>query len=248
MRTQEIIDRLPYELASRLASDPYFADIPIVVADEGNVQATIAKKQAAITAKGGKWGIAVVVLQIEADDESSEVTFGPMRLRPAFQVVEQREQNMSVTGTGKRCRQVSRHIVTAIKSMSLCGLTTGFVCDKPAIEAVPLDKDLAANFIAGQVNFVTYEQSDEVLAQVSAPTLAVVGGAVQIASATDGAAIWFTTDGSYPRPVVPGDEEKNSSQLYAGPIAIPAGGFTVRACAYIEGMVASAIPIAEITE
>ena len=83
---------------------------------------------------------------------------------------------------------------------------------------------------------------------MSAPTLAVQPHAVQIASATDGAAIWFTTDGSYPRPVVPGDEEKNSSQLYAGPIAIPAGGFTVRACAYIEGMVASAIPIAEITE
>jgi hypothetical protein len=91
--TYNVIDKLPYELRDRLAADDFFAAIPVVVADKGNVKAQIAAKQAVVTSRVGKRGVAVVVLQIVADDPTNELATGPLLLRAAFQVVENVELN-----------------------------------------------------------------------------------------------------------------------------------------------------------
>src|SRR5712672_1965290 len=94
LTVQDIIDRLPFELMNRIESDDYFSDVPVVVAEEGNVRLMVDAKQAAISTKlGTKRGVAVIVLQMVADDEHTNLQFGPMTLRPAIQVIENVELN-----------------------------------------------------------------------------------------------------------------------------------------------------------
>jgi hypothetical protein len=234
----DVINRLPFELAERLESDPYFADIVIVVAEEGNIAAQIDQKLAALTLKGGKRGMAVVVLPLVGDDEFPNVTFSPMTLRPAFMVAELLELNRDKKGTGKSARQVARQVVTVIKSCCLLGLTTEFVPEKPCIEPADLGEKFAATYKAYQVNFYTYEADNEENEQVATPQFAAAESdtpKLSITCATADAEIWFTLDDSYPRP------GNVKAAIYSGPIDIPDSGLLVRAGAYKTGCVGSQI-------
>ena len=56
MKLDDILDCLPFELAARLVSDPFFVDIPIIVAVKGNVAREYQRAQAVITEKSGRRG------------------------------------------------------------------------------------------------------------------------------------------------------------------------------------------------
>jgi len=242
--TLDVIDRLPFELQARLEADEFFADIPVVVAEAGNIGLEIERKQAVMKVKSGKWGVAVIVLQVIGDDEFPNVTFGPMVLRPAFQVVELVGQNASASGTGKSARRIARRVRDVVKSLALVGMTTEFVPDKPCIEPVDLEADLGKIVRAYQVNFTTYEADNEELSQVAVPSFTAFPDATpkfQILCATAGAEIWYSLDDSFPA------AGRSGSVIYSGPIDIPAGGLTVRACAYKTGSVASQVNRAAIT-
>jgi hypothetical protein len=234
----DVIDKLPTELQARLEADAFFADIPVIVADKGNVKLEMERRQSAITEKGGRRGVAVIVLQLVTDDDYPEVTFGPHTLRPAFQIVENTELNNDERGTRKSCRRVARKIHQIIKPLVLHGYATVFTADSPAIEPVNLASELGDKLVAMQANFVTHEFDTEQLSQVATPEFAAGSGDVPelvMTCATEDAEIWYSTDGSYPAPNRPG------SIQYATPIAIPLAGFTVRACAYKADMVASEV-------
>lgn len=239
----DIIDRLPQELAARLESDPFFADIPVVVAEDGDVRAEMERKQAAIAAKSGRRGVAVIVLPLVGNDDYPNVAFGPMTLRPAFQVVEVVELNRDAQGTGKSARRVARRIRDVIKPLVLCGMTTEFTPDNPCIEPVKLSEEMG-KVQAFQVNFLCYEADTEPVEQVGRPGFAAVPGAVpavSLASTTEGAEIWYSIDESYPGPNRPG------SALYSEPIPIPAAGLTVRAVARKAGLIDSQVSRATVT-
>jgi hypothetical protein len=238
----DVIDLLPGELAARLECDPFFSDIPVVVAEKGNIAAETARKQAVITARNGKRGVAVIVLQMVADDDEPEIDFGSMLLKPAFQVVENVELNNDSSGTGKSARKVARRIRDVVKCLRLVGLTTDFNAGRNCIEPVSLSADLGANVVAYQVNFTTYEADAESISQVSTPQFAEDAGsspAVDLLCATVGAQVWYTLDDTFPAP--PDSVQGSTAQLYSSPIPIPPQGFTIRAAAYLSGFVASQV-------
>lgn len=241
--TSVIVDRLPYELMARLEADAYFCDIPVVVAEQGNVRKMLEAKQAVMKTKTGKWGAAVIVLQIPEEEFRPNLQFGPMLLHPELQVIEIVDQNQSAAGTGKSYRQIGRRIVRNLKGVIIEGLTKQIATRKPAIEPVSL-ADMYGQAARGvQVNLECLEASSDGGQQVALPTLTPFAGAgpqVQITCATPGAVIYFTTDDSYPQPA--GASPKSTAQVYSSPINIPAGGFVLRACAYADGMVASSVP------
>ncbi len=140
--TLDIIDRLPYEFKARLEADEFFCDIPVVVAEDGNLKSEMEKRQAVLTTKTTKRGVAVIVLQVVADDNFPNLRFGPMTLRPAFQVVEQLEFNRDENRTKKSARKVARRIRDVIKGAGLQGLVLDLQADSPCIEPVNLPKGL----------------------------------------------------------------------------------------------------------
>jgi hypothetical protein len=243
MNVIDILDRLPFELAARLESDLFFCDIPIVVTVKGNVAREYERLQAVITEKTGRHGVAVFVLQIIADDIYEGLAAGPMKLSPAFQVIEHVESNVGDNGTKKSCRKVARQIIKNMKLAGFRGIVQGLRCAKPAIEPANV-KELNDACVAEQVNFECQEFSDEQFLYCLPPVCAPVPGGPQVtlASATPGAAIWFTTDDSFPFPGTADDGYAcSTAQLYTGPITINPASFVIRACAYQAGYIASSI-------
>lgn len=235
----DVIALLPGELAARLESDEYFSDVAVVVADKGDVRAEYDRKTAALTAKSGKRGLAVIVLPMEADDDMPNVALGPMRLRPSFQVVELRTLN----NTGKTASQVARRVRDVIKPLQLQGLTTEFVPETPCIESLNLTTELGDTAVGKQVNFACYEADGEEITVCGTPTFAPYADTVPkfaLASATTDAEIWYSTDDSFPAP------GRAGSAQYLEPIAI-ADTVTVRACAYKTGCIPSQVNRATLT-
>lgn len=243
MNVIDILDRLPFELAARLESDPFFADIPVIVAVKGNISRQLEVKQAVITEKLGRRGVAVIVLQVVADDVYEGVPAAPMKLRPSFQVMENVELNYDGQGTKKSARKISRQIVQNMKIASLQGLVQSLKCARPAIEPVNA-ADLADTMVCEQVNFECLEFSDQQINFCLPPVLAQVGttNTFTLATGTGGAAIWFTVDGSYP---YPGDQDSfpgSTSVQYTDAIALtPGTPVQVRACAYLDGYIPSSV-------
>ena len=240
---EQLFDQVTEELAAYVQTDSVFGQMPVVVAEKGNVLAEVERLQAVITSKKGKIGTALIVLPIMADDAYNEVGFGPMKLFVTFQVIENVELNRGPSGSKRSCRWLARHLVKIVKPMRLGGLTTDFVCDKPCIEP-GIVKLASTELQSRMVNFFTWEADTEAMGQVASLAFAQVGNQVAISCATAGPAIWFTTDESFPAPssAVPG----STAQLYAGPIPVPAAGLVVRACAYVPGMIASQVEWATI--
>ena len=236
MNSTQIIDQLPYDLQARLAADDYFSDIPVLVADEGNIKLQIARKTAVSTTKGGKRGVAVIVLQVLADDGQPSIEFGPMTLSPSFQVVELVEVNNGASGTGKSARQVARRIRDVIKSYGRVGSVIAMKPGKPCIIPVNLKEDQGDNVRAYQIDFECLETPADQPSKVANPTFVNMEPAplVGLACSTDGAAIYYTLDESFPWAGNP------AAALYTAPIAVPASGsIIVTCCAYLAGSIAS---------
>lgn len=236
MNVIDILDRLPYELAARLESDPFFQTIPIVVAVKGNVAQEFQRKQAVITEKAGKRGVCVIVLQLIADDIYEGQPGGPMKLKPAFQVIENVEMNNDDAGTGLSARKVARQIIKNLKLAGFRGIIQGLKCGKPAIEPVEI-KELGDGCVSEQVNFECQEFSDEQFLYCLPPVCTQVAGQLQLAlaSGTAGAKIWYTLDDTFP---YPGDNTifpDSSAQQYTGPIPVQLNtSVIIRACAYLN--------------
>lgn len=244
MNAEEIIDLLPWELQARLEADEFFRDIPVVVAEEGDVALEVQRKQALLSQKDGHSGIAVIVLQMIADDDYPEVAQGPMTLRPGFQVVENLQLNRGPNGTKKSARKVARRIVKVIKPLALYGIVSEFVADSPCISPVKLGDELGALVKSYAVNFRAKEaaEDDEI---VSPPEFAIGDGKLTISSTTEDATIWWTmtTDGTEPE--YPADG-KPGAAIYVEPITIPEGGMTVRAGGFKAGLIGSQIVRADV--
>lgn len=242
----DVIDRLPLELQGWIESHQYFCDIPVVVFDKGNVEKELATKTSVITSKGGKKGVAVVIMPVIADDEEAELVFGPMTLRIGVQVVEQVELNNGPYGTGKSARKVARKLRDVIKPCRFVGLTTDFVTEKNCITPVDMGKQLADLVRGYMFTCYTWEADDEELNQVAMPQFSKVedsGPRLKMECATPGAQIWYSLDDSLPGPNRPG------SLLYAAPIAITDDA-VLRAAAFLEPSIGSfvhRVPISLIT-
>lgn len=243
MNVTQILDQLPFRLQARLQSDPFFANIPIVVAEKGNVAAEFQRQQAVITEACGKRGIAVIVLQIIADDIYDGLPAGPMKLKPAFQIVENVELNNDASGTGLSVRMVARQIVLNLKLAAFGGMVQNLKCAKPCIEPVDI-KELGERCVSEQVNFECQEASPQQINYCQAPACAQVPSTLTVAitTGTAGAAIWYTTDDSYPYPGGNQQFPGSTAQLYSAPIALQLNvPQIINACVYLPGYIASSV-------
>ncbi len=241
IKTADVIDLLPTELAAWLECHSFFSTITIVVIETGNIASEVAAKQAMIAMKNGRRGACVVIPQLVADDMYANVAFGPMKLRPAFNVYEVPELNNDANGTQKSARRIAREIVKVVKPLRLIGLVTDMVAETPTIEPLNIARAEGEKKIVGyQVNFSCEEADDEPLSQVATPLFSKDpddAAQLVLTSETEGAQIWYTTDDTLP---VPTDKQASSTaQLYGSPIAVPETGFTIRALAWKEGSVTS---------
>lgn len=93
--------------------------------------------------------------------------------------------------------------------------------------------------IATHAGYITSEVATLAITQVATPTIQNNGSnAISITSATDGATIYYTTDGSTPT---------TSSTEYTGPLTENVSGVTIKAIAVKENMINSAVGSGSVT-
>ena len=225
----DVIDLLPDEIKALLDSDSYFTDITVVVAERGNIAAEIDRRQAVITAKTGKRGVAVIVLQLEASDPANGHSYGPLELAPSLQIIENVPLNLGAGGTGKSARTIARRIRDILKLHWPRGLVKNFRCADRFLEPVDVgDK----NLVGYQVNFLCLEDDNESITKLALPQFSPASGATpQTVTITGpvGASIYYTLDGTHPW------SGNAAAVLFSVPVAVTSGPKILRARAFQTG-------------
>lgn len=218
------------DIAARLETDPYFADITVLQERKGITENDIQVKLGTINEKTGKCGAVAIVL-MPAVRPPSQSAPGPVySVNPVVQVLEMPLLNLGETGTGKFVEQIATRVRQLIHYFSP---GRGYVFDFAGQEPVAVQEGERSY----AVSFRRLGQ-DERLPKVANVLIDPDEGTAPISVAlscpTIGAAIWFTLDGSPPSPA------SAAAQLYAAPIALTTAA-TLRAAAFLVGSDASNI-------
>ena len=199
---EDVPDVLPQFITARLNGDSFYANIVIVTVDPGDLVQDIQQKLSYLIGKGGKCGVAVLIMPVEmASDTEGNPSVGPLRVVVKFQIWEQRLINQSASGVNIRGYGVARHTFALFKSWSAEGVVKILVPDPTAIE--PLAPPEGTKLRCFGVNFTGREDDNFIVPKVARPSMTPASGAatsVTLACSTAGASIWFTEDSTPPDP------------------------------------------------
>lgn len=224
-----MMQALQNDIEGRLAAADYFADIPVFSERKKDVANEVARALGALSGKGGKKGICVVVLSPVGTDQEGNLPTVELHMRVAVKVIENVLINTSATGTQKAALKVAEAVVGLLKHYWPRGVADILVPESPTI--APVDD---ASGLAYEVRLQTTVHSER-LAKVATPIVSVSGEAFPktvTMTATDGATVYWTKDLSHPW------SGNTQAALYSAPFNLAAAA-TIRAVAYKAGMAAS---------
>lgn len=213
--------RLQAFAEARLLAEPYFADIAIILQRKGVTEQELKQLVSARTARGGKVGACVLVLIPGADVIDVNVPGPCLSLVQSFVVLVHPTINASDIGTGKEPEDIAERVLQLFHHANL---GWGAVLTGGAGAIVP--NDSFDGLVGQQVNLNT-RGGPAALEKVGRPTISPASGApgqsITLACGTSGAAIYYTTDGSYP------SSANTAAQLYSAPFVGAAGELLVAA-------------------
>ena len=200
----------------RLSADPFFADIPVLLQKKGDITSDTEIAMNTLNAKTGKRGAVVIVLQPELVMAEPDAPGPEYFIIMAVQVFVTRADNDDPnTGTGKSAELICKRIRVL---MHHYGPGDGTVY---SFQRRAVDQDWQPRCGLPLIDAVPDGGNSQ----------------VTLTTATAGAAIYYTTDGSYP------SSTNTAATLYAGPFVVNAGNSTLLRCAaelanYQQSMVA----------
>jgi len=210
----------------RLLAAPALADVKILLQRKGVTESDIESALSVLNDRGnGKIGACILVLMPSLTAVSPDVP-GPLyNINMVVQVIEQPMFNTGSGGTGLTAEQLAQQVRMLFQHFANGhGGTYGFASMEPI--AVP----------EGQISYgVRFERQagDSAPQSVALPTISATGSAapatVTLACATAGAAIYYTTDGTYP------SSANATASLYAAPF-VQATAATIRVAAEKAGL------------
>jgi len=226
------LTQLRDDLVARASADDWFSDINVLSEKKADIISAIEKSIGPLRAKGGKSGTCIVVMSPVATDEMADVPAAILHPQIAVRVLENPLINNSGVGTKKAALSTAKRLVMLFKHFQASGGFTALVPEKPTI--VPVADPVAP--VAYEVRFRCRDDDGETTAKVKPVAISPAGGApplaVTLACATEGAAIYYTTDGSFPWSGNP------QATLYSAPFSVTTP-LTVRAGAFLSGSFAS---------
>jgi hypothetical protein len=227
MTGDNILDQLQADTAAILAGAPALADVAVIVADAGDIEQKILRALGPLNqGSTGKSGLCLVVLPPEITDAQPNLPGPAFNLTQQIQVIEaplinRVTEDEGGTGTGIRSAVAALRVLSALHQVSTGDLM--LYADGSAI--TPLEGK--PGFVSHAVSLRATTGGLAAPRRVARPTAAVSGGNLLLACATTGAAIYYTTDGTFPSPANP------DAILYTGPITGLEDGDTVRAAAFL---------------
>ena len=218
--TDEILETLQADVFGALKDAPSLANAEIVSANTGDVEAEVLRKLAPLT--GELRGLALVVLHPELISADRNLPGPRMNARIEVQVIEAVLVNRGTGGTQIRATTAALRALSVLHQLRTGSLL--LYADRNPMEP-----------LAGKPGIITYvlrlnaeNVSGGTTAKVKQLSFALdESGDLVITTATAGAEIYYTTDGSFP------GSSNDAAFLYDGPIPVT-DDFTLRAAAFLS--------------
>lgn len=221
------LTQLQQQCADRLASDPSFANVTVLTERIADIQSEIDRALGPLNEAGGKTGIVAIVVTPVANVNFGNV-FGPFldEISIVVRVIENVPVNQDpATGTNIPAAQLAENICNLLHHFQPDSATGPIVAVKPTIV---LGND--QRFLSYDCHFKTSGGLSTILPQVATPVAALSLGNYSLSSATPGAAIFYTLDGSNAGP--------RNGTLYTAPFTL-GSGVTLKARAWLAGYLTS---------
>jgi hypothetical protein len=233
--TNEALDQDQEDYAARLAADPYFADVTVLVQRKGVTESDIDTSLSVLNEKGGKIGACVIVIMPALAPDAPNAPGPSYNVQPSVQVIEQPLFNQGEGGTGKSAEAIAQRVRQLLHMFDAGGrsaLTFAGMDPVPGMEAGKISYAVKFSRVA----------RDPSLPKVATPEItALSSNSLTLACATVGAALWYSTNGSLP---VPGAE---GSTLWTGDPITFSVPCLFRVVGYATGRAASNVAAAEIS-
>lgn len=183
-------------LVGRTQADTYLSDVFVIRQDKANIEVEIQTSLATLNPGGDKKpGAAIVWMMPEAMDTQPNVSNAPMTLSLECLVLEDPTINRDTAGTGLAADEIARRLRDLFKHFTIAGHLHPIRCAKQFIQSGT--SELAPVVLT--LKFEAEEASVESFSRVATPVIVVAADEItSITCATAGAAIYYTTDGSYP--------------------------------------------------
>lgn len=216
------IETIHNDVAGYLAADAYFADVPVLNIAKGVTASDIEQALGAFNEKSGKAGAAVLVFMPTARAPKPNNAGPALDLQLEVRVFEMPIVNRATGGTGKTAEAIAARVMQLLHHWSP---GAGAIVSEPAaMQPVMQDDTVAYSLFFGvPCQLAPLERARPV-------TFSLGNDELQLQCATNGASIYYTTDGTMPTP---------DATQYTDAIAAPESGTTVRAIAFKSGIAAS---------
>lgn len=187
------INQLQTDLHARIASDPYFSDIIVVLNDEGVSAADLENTFKFVTEKAGKKGAAVVVDEIIRDVPNPDPMGPQFRLTLPVGIYVHPTINFGTGGTNKRIEDITDELMSLVHGWKL----HNYVGQVRAAETAVTPVLTAGEMKVREIQFQTLLNFAKPV-RVATPVITGNGSACSIYCNTAGAVIYYTLDGSAP--------------------------------------------------
>lgn len=215
-----MLDDIEADIHGILSAAPDLALAKILRADAGLTEADVA--QALVTLTGTeKIGLGIVILPAEVTGAERNLPGLPLRVMASIQIIEAVLINRGATGTGIKASVAALRVLAALHQIRIGNRC--LYADKNPIEAVSMKK----GFVGYTVTLFSESNGGSGTGRVRDLEFSQdMSGDLLITTATAGAAIYYTTDGSFPGP------SNDAALLYTGPVNIT-DDMTLRAAAFL---------------
>ncbi|HTJ77942.1 MAG TPA: chitobiase/beta-hexosaminidase C-terminal domain-containing protein [Rariglobus sp.] len=232
-------ERLQLDLYTRYLSDSFFADIevslirPRAKAGFAQIYEQIEQVLGGIKKKAGKAGASVQVLMPASDQLDPNVPGPRLDVLLTVRIQEIVPINLGPVGTGKTAEEIAEHCIQLGHQFTPFG-------GNILLFSSMVPTDAFDPRVTVDVSF-SVKSGLQPVPKVARPAITAGGSlAFTLSCATAGAAIYYTTDGTYP------GSGNTTATLYTGAVTLEAAA-TVRAAAQKDGLLPSDVVQLSIT-
>lgn len=219
----EILETVQADVIAILQAGLTISAANIIAEQNGDLESEV-ERILGITKSGtgGKRGLAVIVMMPEVASAEPNLPGPVFVVKQQIQVIEHPRINRGTAGTGLRSSHAALLAMQILHHHTLGGHAL-YAEDKP-VEPLPVKDGLISHVLtlSMQANGLTGP------GKVAPVSVTEADDIITLACATAGAAIYYTTDGSYPTPT--------TGTLYTAPITDAVVGDTWRVAAYKTGL------------
>ncbi len=213
--SRDILRRVQEDCYGRCLAEPLLSTIAIILERRAVTAQEVQKLLSARAARGGKVGVCILVQRpIFIPEADNSALRG--QLIQAFTIIEHPTLNAGDLGTGYSAEEIGADILQLF-AFSGCSSPQQVFSPLPGGALVPDDSFEGFNTWEARLQtFVAIPRMERVGLPLISPDSGSHSQAITLTSATSGAALYSTKDGSYPSSANP------TAMLYTAPFVLPA--------------------------